>query len=365
MNMENPSKSMTTEKDIEEVNKGQNKGSCNHISPFISSIYEPGLLTDSLTKNKLIEGSVIKGREYEGNVLIRSIIPNYLRLIKEIGRGNYGIVYKTVNIATRDTICLKVCYDSKDRFSGCEEVYSKLKGKFHPNLIDIHKATFAKNRIAVQMEYINCVTLLDLCKSMCDKKQLIPLGVSAYIMKSILTAVTYLNVELNVIHRDIKLDNVLISDRGEVKLCDFGLSLIKGMRPKEEKMRAGTPMYMPPEAFGVFSHARDLDLSESYQVGYIWYMLLNLRDPFKKTSLRTIDDLVSQMKLPYREHKKRVAKGDEETIMQVSVVLCDRLLRAKMSERMYIRDANSYFISHLKDIDIEQYKEEMINMAFS
>ena len=69
-------------------------------------------------------------------------------------------------------------------------------------------------------------------------------------MQGVFAALVYLHEECNVIHRDIKMENILIADprnMGTVKLCDFGLSVECTKSSMQDFARCGTLLYTPPE----------------------------------------------------------------------------------------------------------------------
>ncbi len=73
-----------------------------------------------------------------------------------------------------------------------------------------------------------------------------------YFFKKLITGIAYLHSR-DIVHRDIKLENILISNTGEVKICDFGVSCFLGKSDKNRQIYdcCGTPAYMAPEVVQV------------------------------------------------------------------------------------------------------------------
>ena len=89
--------------------------------------------------------------------------------------------------------------------------------------------------------------------------------------------------ELGIIHRDIKLNNIFLSESGEVKLCDFGVAMKIGeTRLTQHGYAIGTPTYMAPEQFNGVNLSYITDI---YSYGATLYHLITGQPPFKGDSV--------------------------------------------------------------------------------
>ena len=117
-----------------------------------------------------------------------------------------------------------------------------LKSISHPNIIKLYDVIEDDRSIHLVMEYANGGSLqqnLRIKSKKLDPKE------TKRIFKQIVDAVKYLH-SINIYHRDIKLENILLDYRRNVKLIDFGFSIIWKANHKL-KMFCGTPWYMAPE----------------------------------------------------------------------------------------------------------------------
>ena len=98
-------------------------------------------------------------------------------------------------------------------------------------------------------------------------------------------AIGYLHSK-DILHRDIKMLNVLIDENSNLKLCDFGMSV---MIPEGEQAKGmcGTPAYMAPE---LIKHKPYRFEPDWWSLGIILYELVNKRNPF---DLRNLDNIVN------------------------------------------------------------------------
>lgn len=106
--------------------------------------------------------------------------------------------------------------------------------------------------------------------------------------KQILDAVSFCHSK-NIVHRDIKLDNILLDEYGNIKLCDFGVS--KRM-PKDGKFRerCGTPAYIAPEILNETGY--DGKTADIWSMGVVLYAMLYGNFPFKAENVKDLEKLI-------------------------------------------------------------------------
>ena len=170
------------------------------------------------------------------------------KLLKKLGQGGMGSVYKAHQISLDRPCALKVLSkelarkpDFVKRFK--QEAISMAKID-HPNVVKCFAVDEARGMHFVAMEYIDGRSLQDWLDAMGR------LSVPDAIHVGLLCAdALKLAHGVNMIHRDIKPDNILISSKGEVKVADFGLAkaLDDDMSMTQSGTGLGTPHYMPPE----------------------------------------------------------------------------------------------------------------------
>jgi len=103
-----------------------------------------------------------------------------------------------------------------------------------------------------------------------------------YYMRQITLGVQYLHAN-NIIHRDLKLGNLFLTDEMEVKIGDLGLATHVEYDGERKKTLCGTPNYIAPEVLGKKGHSYEVDI---WSLGCIMYTLLVGKPPFETTSLK-------------------------------------------------------------------------------
>ncbi|RCK58852.1 Serine/threonine-protein kinase STE7 [Candida viswanathii] len=171
-----------------------------------------------------------------------------LLTLKQLGSGNSGSVSKILHIPTQKTMAKKIIHiDLKSVIQTQIIRELRILHECHsPYIIEFYGACLNNNNtIVICMEYCNCGSL-DKILPLCDNKQF-PTFVLKKLSLAILSGLTYLYTTHKIIHRDIKPNNVLMTHRGEFKLCDFGVSRELTNSLAMADTFVGTSMYMSPE----------------------------------------------------------------------------------------------------------------------
>ncbi|KAG5898728.1 hypothetical protein JTB14_020922 [Gonioctena quinquepunctata] len=164
------------------------------------------------------------------------------------GYGVYGKVYSATDTqASKKSVAIKLQkYDANTK-EYVEEEYKILRDlSNHLNIVDFYGIYRIGKEMWFVLEPCEGGPVIDLVNGLLAKNRRMAEEHIAYVMKETVRAVLYLH-EYNIVHRDIKGSNILLSKEGEVKLCDFGLS--KKRKNDEEKLTAtlGSPSWMAPE----------------------------------------------------------------------------------------------------------------------
>lgn len=161
-----------------------------------------------------------------------------------IGRGKFGIVYKGYHVRTKQVYAIKVLNLDSDE-DEVEDVQREIQFlasmKQVPNITHYYGSYLKDTSLWIIMEHCAGGSLRTLLRpGKIDEKYI---GV---IMRELLMALKYIHKD-NVIHRDIKAANVLITNDGQVKLCDFGVAAQLNQASAKRQTMAGTPYWMAPE----------------------------------------------------------------------------------------------------------------------
>lgn len=206
-----------------------------------------------------------------------------LKIIKEISKGHFGILYKA---QTRDKklVALKVIKNSDQHAVENSKkelfVYSNLPS--HPNILKCLGYAEKNDRFLILFEYLDNKDLWEYFFKDHTKK-LSSKQIAKYIWQ-LCDALEFLH-QHNIIHADVKLENILIDNQDQIRLCDFGLSDIKSKDYISEYRRGicGTIGYIAPEIYKdeIKNVTPSIDV---WAVGVVLYELVYHKSPFVSSS---------------------------------------------------------------------------------
>jgi mitogen-activated protein kinase kinase len=164
-----------------------------------------------------------------------------LEPLGELGRGNYGTVTKVLHKPTNVIMAMKEIRLELDesKFTQIIMELEILHKCVSPYIVDFYGAFFVEGAVFVCMEYMDGGSLDKIYDGGVEEKYL------AVITDSVVRGLKQLKEEHNIIHRDVKPTNILISTSGKVKLCDFGVS--GNLVASIAKTNIGCQSYMAPE----------------------------------------------------------------------------------------------------------------------
>lgn len=192
-----------------------------------------------------------------------------LQDLGEIGRGGFGAVNKMVYRKTSRVMAVKrirSTVDEKEQKQLLMDLEVVMKSNECPYIVQFYGALFKEGDCWICMELMD--TSLDkFYKFICERMQTrIPETILAKITLATVKALNYLKEKLKIIHRDVKPSNILLDRRGNIKLCDFGISgkLVDSIARTRD---AGCRPYMAPERIDP-SRARGYDVrSDVWSLG--------------------------------------------------------------------------------------------------
>jgi len=241
------------------------------------------------------------------------------RIIERLGMGGMAVVYKAYDTRLERDVALKLIRtgsippDQYDRLMKRFEREARILAQLnHPNIVKVLDYGKYQSLPYLVMDFLSGKTLKDFSK---------PLSVSeaAKMLAPIARALAHAH-QRKILHRDVKPSNILISNRGEPMLADFGIAKI--LEAQEEGtltgtgMGVGTPEYMSPEQIlGKEVDAR-MDI---YALGVVFYELLTGSKPF--TADTPMATLLKQMNDPIPSPKAWIPDLPEEVELTLNKAL--------------------------------------------
>ncbi|KAH9984899.1 hypothetical protein BJV77DRAFT_965843 [Russula vinacea] len=171
--------------------------------------------------------------------------PTHFQLGNCIGRGQFGSVYRALNLNTGQMVAVKrIGLDGlkEEEISQLMREVDLVKRLTHPSIVKYEGMARDENALSIVLEYAENGSLGQTLKAFGKLNEKL---VASYVVK-ILEGLDYLH-QSDVVHCDLKAANILTTKTGNVKLTDFGVSLNLRAMEREIKDVAGTPNWMAPE----------------------------------------------------------------------------------------------------------------------
>lgn len=211
-------------------------------------------------------------------IRVNDVIGQRYKIISELGKGGMSDVYEARDVIFRREVALKIIkYENAKRIDNLIRFQNEARFSAafnHPNIVKIYDYGEYNNLPYIVTEYVKGQTLRDVL----DYKRCFSLNESCSIMLQLCDALIEVHSK-NIVHRDIKPQNVYYASDGEIKLGDFGISVLlgSGMNVNENKKVMGTAQYLAPEL--VYGEKATFQ-SDIYAMGVTFFELLTGRVPF-------------------------------------------------------------------------------------
>jgi len=218
------------------------------------------------------------------------------RLDSVIGRGRSAAVFKAQDSATNTWVAIKVLDPflvqdpvSVERFK--REALA-LRSLSHPNIISVYSMFDWEDSHCIAMEYFQGENL----RVFLDKVGRLTVAQFLPMAGQLIEALETCH-EKRILHRDLKPQNILVNERGELKLLDFGISKVNSMSDLTKTGTfLGTPEYMAPEMFSSSLSDGRVDI---YGLGAVFYEMLAGKSPFFGLSIQHVMTKQAAGAVPY------------------------------------------------------------------
>eukprot|EP01127_Copromyxa_protea_P019524 TRINITY_DN6366_c0_g1_i1.p1 TRINITY_DN6366_c0_g1~~TRINITY_DN6366_c0_g1_i1.p1 ORF type:complete len:469 (-),score=114.01 TRINITY_DN6366_c0_g1_i1:20-1402(-) len=201
-------------------------------------------------------------------------------LVDEVlGRGMFGVVYKAEHAETHLVVAIKqidLTSIEKSKLPGVKREAQVMESLCHPNIVKMYEVLESEDKKSIQfvIEFVDCGSLYRLLKNYGN----FPHDLASVCLRQTIEGLAYLHSK-NIVHRDIKCDNLLINSDGIIKLADFGAA--KSEDHNKNYTVVGTPFWMAPEVIDMSGGGT---FSDIWSLGCTTLELLTGEPPYFRLS---------------------------------------------------------------------------------
>lgn len=261
--------------------------------------------------------------------LIGKVFGSRYRLEEKIGVGGMAEVYRAYDLTLNRTVAVKILYpqfasdaDFVERFKREAQAAANLS---HPNIVNVYDWGAENSTYYLVMEHLVGQNL----KQLIQKKGSLPPSLVVDIGRQVAAALQFAH-KRNIVHRDIKPHNIIITDEGEVKVTDFGIARTVTSNLTQTGAILGTAYYISPEQ----AKGEEVSpLSDIYSLGVVLYEMATGQLPFKgETPVAVaLKHIQEQPPLP-QELNPAIPAGLQAVILKA--LARDPLLRYQSAEEL-------------------------------
>lgn len=208
------------------------------------------------------------------------------RLIKRIGSGGMSIVYQAQDMSLGRLVAIKMLHESLTGDEGFLRRFQReahaAANLSHPNIVTVHDIGQDGYKHYIVMEYVDGRTLKQIIRDYKKQGQTMPISRALQLVVQICSGIGYAH-RSNLVHCDVKPQNILVTRDDRVKVADFGIAqaLSEATHHDQPSRVWGTPQYFSPEQ--AQGHPTT-PASDVYAIGVVLYEMLTGELPFQADS---------------------------------------------------------------------------------
>ncbi|PSN39599.1 Dual specificity mitogen-activated protein kinase kinase 6 [Blattella germanica] len=282
-----------------------------------------------------------------------------LEKLEDLGRGAYGIVEKMRHIPSGTIMAVKriaATVNTQEQKRLLMDLDISMRSSDCPYTVQFYGALFREGDVWICMEVMD--TSLDkFYNKVSNHGRNIPEDILGKIAFAVVNALHYLYSKLRVIHRDVKPSNILINRKGEVKICDFGISgyLVDSVA---KTIDAGCKPYMAPERIDPSGNPSQYDIrSDVWSLGISLLELATLKFPYN-----TWGTPFEQLKQVVKDDPPRLPSGKFSPDFEDFISQClqkDFTARPNYNQLLL----HPFVQTHQdRDTDVSQFVSEIIDL---
>jgi serine/threonine-protein kinase len=208
------------------------------------------------------------------------------QLLERVGSGGMAVVYKAQDRALGRIVALKMLQESMTSDEGFLRRFQReahaAANLTHPNIVTVHDIGQDGNRHYIIMEYVEGFTLKQIIRQYAENGRFVPLNRALDLTIQICNGIGYAH-RANLVHCDVKPQNILVTRDEQVKVADFGIARAISQATQQQQLSQvwGTPQYFSPEQA---AGEAPTPASDVYAIGVVMFEMLSGRLPFQATS---------------------------------------------------------------------------------
>ncbi len=278
-----------------------------------------------------------------------------------LGKGAFGKVNLCVHKLSGKLVAIKSLHKqylaSEHNNAKFRNEISILRQLHHKSIMRLYETFSSDTYLLIVVELCSGGDLLTYVR----KRRRLAEPIAKFVFKQILDGLSYCHSK-GIVHRDIKLDNILLNESGNVKIGDFGVSK-KVTRGKKLHDRCGTPAYIAPEILKDAGY--DGDTVDVWSAGVVLYAMLYGNFPFKAASVEELESLIIEgeytlpedISMEARDLIGKILQPEPDERVGIAEIM-DHPWMKHIDETCKALDADPSVVSIFTPEEIESIKQE-------